>query len=137
MAWPPTSGISAGLGYIGSLPATLAWGTDGLFSGVIVTSIRPSQMIEEIKVENGVGLTSTQVLLNDGMQVEISCVDDRSVTWPSAGGTVTLLNPLPTGGSATSTVFQVVDNSYQGARKAAGERTLLVKKYTLISPAAM
>jgi hypothetical protein len=137
MAWPPSTAIATGLGYKGTLPTTLAWGTDGLYSGVIVTSIRPSQMIEEIKVENGAGLTSVQVLINDGVQVEITVVDDRAITWPAAGGTVTLLDPLPTGGSATSTVFQVVDNSYQGARKAAGERTLLVKKYTNITPAAM
>lgn len=137
MAWPPASSIAAGLGYKGALPVTLAWGTDGLYSGVIVSSIRPAQMIEEIKIENGTGLTATQVLLNDGMQVEITCVDDRSVSWPSSGATVTLLNPLPTGGTATSTTFQVVDNSYQGTRKASGERTLLCKKYTLITPSAM
>lgn len=137
MAWPPTSNIATGLGYKGSLPVTLAWGTDGLYSGVIVTSIRPAQMIEEIKIENGTGLTATQILLNDGTQVEITCVDDRSTVWPSSGGTVTLLSPLPTGGSATSITLQVVDNAYQGTRKASGERTLLCKKYTLITPSAM
>jgi hypothetical protein len=137
MAWPPVSNISTGLGYKSALPTTLAWGTDDLYSGVIVTSIRPSQMIEEIKVENGVGNTVTQVLINDGTQVEITCVDDRAVSWPSSGATVTLLNPLPTGTGATSTVFQVVDNSYQGSRKAAGERTLLCKKYTKITPAQL
>jgi hypothetical protein len=137
MAWPPASNIATGLGYKGALPVTLAWGTDGLYTGVIVTSMRPAQMIEEIKVENGTGLTATQVLLNDGTQIEISCIDDRSVTWPSSGATLTLLSPLPTGGTATSITLQVVDNSYQGTRKAPGERTLLCKKYTLITPAQM
>lgn len=137
MAWPPTSNIATGLGYKGSLPTTLAWGTDGLFNGVIVTSIRPAQMIEEIKVENGTGLTATQVLLNDGQQIEITCVDDRALSWPVAGDVITLLSPLFDGSGATSTNLQVVDNSYQGARKAAGERTLLVKRYTLITPAQM
>ena len=141
MAWPPTSNIVNGLGYKGSLPVTLAFGTDGLVTlggtGVIVTSIRPMQMIEEIKLENGTGLTATEILLNDGVQIEINCMDDRSLTWPSSGGVVTLLSPLPTGASATSLTVQVVDNSYNGVRKAAGERTLLGKKYTLITPAQM
>jgi hypothetical protein len=137
MAWPPASSIATGLGYKGALPVTLAWGTDGLYSGVIVTSIRPAQMIEEIKIENGTGLTATQVLLNDGVQIELTVVDDRSITWPSSGATLTLLSPLPTGGTATSITLQVVDNSYQGTRKATGERTLLCKKYTLITPSAM
>lgn len=137
MAWPPASNIATGLGYKSALPTTLAWGTDGLYSGVIVTSIRPAQMIEEIKVENGTGLTSTQVLLNDGVQIEVSCIDDRSVTWPSSGAVLTLLSPLPTGGAATSIALQVVDNSYQGTRKAPGERTLLCKKYTLLTPSQM
>ena len=137
MAWPPASNIATGLGYKGVLPTTIAWGTQDLYSGVIVTSIRPAQMIEEIKVENGTGNTATQVLINDGQQVEITVVDDRSITWPSSGGTLTLLSPLPTGLTATSTLFQVVDNSYQGTRKAPGERTLLCKKYTLITPSQM
>jgi len=136
-AWPPSSNIATGLGYKGALPVTLAWGTDGLVVGAIVTSIRPSQMIEEVKIENGTGLTATQVLLNDGTQVEITCVDDRSFVWPASGATLTLLSPLPTGGTATSITLQVVDNSYQGSRKASGERTLLCKKYTLITPSAM
>lgn len=135
--WPPASNISTGLGYKGPLPVTLAWGTDDLYSGVIVTSMRPAQMIEEIKVENGTGLTSTEVLLNDGMQIEVTVVDDRNITWPLAGAVLTLLNPLPTGVSATSILLQVVDNSYQATRKAPGERTLLCKHYTLITPAQM
>lgn len=136
-AWPPASSITSGLGYKGSLPTTIAWGTDGLYNGVIVTSIRPSQMIEEIKVENGTGNTATQVLINDGEQVEITVVDDRAISWPASGGTLTLLSPLATGGTATSTTYQVVDNSYQGTRKAPGERTLLCKRYILITPSAM
>ena len=138
MAWPPASSInSTGLGYEGSLPTTLAWGTDGLYPGVIVTSVRDSQMIEEIKIDNGSGITATQIILKDGEQYEITVIDDRSITWPSSGTTVTLYSPLFTGGSATSVTFIVVDNAYAAARKAAGERTLLCKKYTLITPVNM
>lgn len=135
--WPPSSDLANGIGYTGDLPTTLAWGTDDLYSGVIVISMRPSQMIEEIKIENGTGLTSKQVLLNDGNMVEINVIDDRSITWPAAGDTVTVLNPLPTGAAATSMTFNVIDNSYQASRKAPGERTLLCKKYTLFNPVDM
>lgn len=142
MAWPPQSNIgNTGLGYETSpanLPAALAWGTDGLMTSVIVTSMRSSRMIEEIPIENGNGIVSTQVLLKQGDMVEVTVIDDRNVTWPDSGTVVTtILNPLPNGASATAENFIVVDNSYAAARKAPGERTLLVKKYTLITPANM
>jgi len=138
MAWPPTTNINVtGLGYLGSQPATLAWGTDGLYSTAIILSQRSQQMIEEIKVENGNGVTATQVLINDGTQIEITVIDDRALTWPLSGTTITMLTPLPTGGAATSETLEVVDNSYQAARKAPGERTLLCKRYTLVTPASM
>lgn len=140
MAWPPASNLATGLGYLGSLPVTLAWGTDGLYTedgvSVIVLSIRPAQMVEEIPIENGSGVVSTQVLIVQGQQVEITVLDDRSVTaWPKAGQVITVLSPLPSGAAATSTNYEVVDNSYQGSRKAPGERTILAKVYTLITPA--
>lgn len=113
----------------------MAWGTDGIYASVIVKSIRSMQMIEEIKIENGSGLTATQVLLNDGNDVEITVVDDRSVTFPASNGLLVLLDPLPTGAGGTSTTYQVVNNNYNAARKQEGERVLTAKKYTLITPA--
>jgi hypothetical protein len=94
-------------------------------------------MIEEIKIDQGSGLTATQILINDGDEVEFTVVDDRSITWPLAGGTVTFINPQPNGISGTPELYQVVNNNYTTARKVEGERTVLAKKYTLIVPTTM
>jgi hypothetical protein len=91
-------------------------------------------MVEEIKIENGSGLTVTQVLLNDGQEIEISVVDDRAITWPVTGQTVTLIDPQPNGTAGTSTIFQVINNNYSVARKQDGERTIMAKRYKLITP---
>ena len=91
-------------------------------------------MIEEVKIEQGSGLTATEVLINDGDECEMTVVDDRAITWPLAGGTVTLINPQPNGTNGTSELFQVINNNYTVARKVEGERTMLVKRYLLITP---
>ncbi len=140
MAWPiSTSTVENGFGYKSILPTTLAWGTEGIITGVIVTSIKVNQMIEEITVENGSGVISALILINSGDQVEITVVDDRSnLSWPRAGDIITLINPLPSGLSiSVTTNFIVIDNSYQGARKAPGERTILGKAFKNIPTAQM
>lgn len=133
MAWPPSSG-STTYTQRGSAIATLAWGTDGIYSGLIVKSIRSDQMIEEANIMNGSGLTAVMVVLNDGAQIEVTVEDDRSVTFPDPMATVDLLNPRPSGAAGTAITMQVIHNNYNTARKQNGERTLLCKKYTLITP---
>ena len=137
MAWPISYSIATGVGKSGNLPSLLAWGTDGMYTSVIVKTIRASQMIEEVKIEQGSGLTATQVLIYDGDEVELTVVDDRSISWPLAGGTVTLINPQPNGTNGTSELYQVINNNYTIARKVEGERTMLAKKYLLITPVQM
>lgn len=134
MPWPaPGSGFQVN---VGQLPTTIAWGTDGMLPGVIVKSMRSSRMIEEIKIENGTGITSTQILLHDGDQVEITVVDDRAIlTWPDAGTVITLINPINIGVSLGGTEnFVVVNNDYNAARKQEGERVFLCKAYKLGIP---
>lgn len=137
MAWPITFNIANGVGKNGLEPSLLAWGTEGIYSGVIVKTIRASQMIEEVKIEQGSGLTATQVLIYDGDEIEITVVDDRAITFPQAGSTVTLINPQPNGAGGTSELFMVVNNNFSTARKTEGERTILAKKYLLITPTNM
>jgi hypothetical protein len=137
MAWPISFNLSNGVGKAGTLPSLLAWGTDGMYTSVIVKTIRASQMIEEVKIEQGSGLTATDILIYDGDEVELTVVDDRAITFPLAGGTVTLVNPQPNGTGGTSELFQVINNNYTTARKVEGERTMLCKRYLLITPVSM
>ena len=137
MPWPLTFNLSNGVGKAGNLPSLLAWGTDGMYTSVIVKTIRASQMIEEVKIEQGSGLTATDILIYDGDEVELTVVDDRAITFPLAGGTVTLVNPQPNGTGGTSELFQVINNNYTTARKVEGERTMLCKRYLLITPVSM
>ena len=133
MAWPPSAGSSTFAARLSTI-TTLAWGTDGIYANVIVKSIRSDQLIEEVNISNGTGLTAVQVVLNDGAQIEVTVEDDRSITFPDSMGTVTLLDPRPTGAGATSTTLQVIHNNFSSAKKQNGERVLLCKKYTLITP---
>ena len=64
-------------------------------------------------------------------------VDDRALSWPLAGAPITLINPQPNGGAGTSETYQVINNNYATARKTEGERTILAKKYLLITPVQM
>lgn len=138
MAWPQSFNITTlYIGKNGALPSLIAWGTDGAYSGVIVKNIRSTPMVEEIKIEQGGGLTATQIIINDGDEVEFTVVDDRAVTFPLTGTTVTLINPQPNGTNGTSELFMTVNNNYNVAAKSAGERTILAKRYSLITPVNM
>jgi hypothetical protein len=145
-SWPPVStgpgtGFTVNTAFLDGRPTTIAWGTDFLYEGVIVKSMRSSRMIEEIRIENGTGLTATQILLNDGDQVEITVIDDRSIDFPDSGETISLLNPIDTASSlsnpADQELFIVVNNDYNAARKVEGDRVLLCKRYILDIPHAV
>ena len=138
MAWPITPVLANNfVGKNGSLPSLLVWGTDSIYSGVIVKSHRSTPMVEEVKIENGSGITVTQIILYDGDEMELTVVDDRAISWPLTGTPVSLYNPQPNGTGGTLELFQVIYNNYNVARKSEGERTLLVKKYNLVPPVQM
>ena len=134
MAWPPAQ--SANTYTARPVAATISWGTEGLTSSItaIVKSVRATQMVSEIPIENGSGLTAVLIGLNDGEEVEITCVDDRAIVWPEFMGVITLYNPRPTGGTPGTLLYQVISDNFNSARKQEGERTLLCKRYTLIVP---
>jgi hypothetical protein len=133
--WPATFNIGTyGLGKVSYLPTLIGFGTDGILTGIIVKDIRAIPMVEEIKIEAGSGLTATQIILNDGDEVEITVVDDRSITWAQPGGTISVTNPQPNGTSGTIETYQVINNNYSIARKAEGTRTILGKHYALFAP---
>lgn len=135
MAWPPVLPIVGEVeAKIGTLPTTIAWGTDGILSGAIVISCRAVPLQEEIQIPNGSGITATDIMLNDGEQVEITVVDDRSLSFPDWGAVITLIDPRATGTSGTSASYTVISNDYNAERKREGQRSLLCKRYNLITP---
>ena len=143
MAWPPqVSGSNIGsnnVTFIGSVPSFIAWGTDGIYSissnAVILTSVREHRLVEEQRIENGSGLTSVDILIHDGDQAELTCIDDRNLTFPDSGSTIGIIRVLDNGTNLTTTQnFIVIDNAYNAARKAPGERVLLAKKFTVAGP---
>ncbi len=140
MAWPQVSNIAnTGLGIKGGLPNIIAWGTDGIITGSIVKTVRENRMLEEVRIENGSGITCEEILLYDGTEVDVTIMDDRNITsWPDVGTTVSILSPIESGTSLTvAATFQLVNNNYQVARKAEGERTFHGKHYLLITPGTM
>lgn len=130
MPWPPNLPTDAKFeGY-----TTITWGTSwaeaGAFNGYIVVSVRPAQRTESPIIENGSGLTATAVGLNDGYDYEITVVDDTSINAPQAFTTVDIQVP----DNASLLTGWVINNSYAAARKQPGERTLLIRTYTLFTP---
>ena len=108
-------------------PTTIVWGTDGIYSSYIVTSASESRRIEEIDIENGTGFEAVIVLLNKGLDVDITVIDDNAVTPPSIGATVTI-----------SSAFGSIPMLFLGekanqARKREGERTFTFKSFNAIS----
>lgn len=91
-------------------------------------------MTTEINIENGSGLTATLVGLQDGTEMELDVVDDRSVTFPDYFTNIALINPRVTGAGGTSANFLVINNNYDAERKREGRRTLLGRFYTLGIP---
>ena len=59
---------------------TIVWGTDGLWSTYIVSRISQKQLIENVKLTNGTGITVTRVQLTDGVQWDITVRDDTGMT---------------------------------------------------------
>jgi hypothetical protein len=139
MAFPITFNLtSTGVGKASNaIPSILVFGTEGLYTGVIVKSATSTPIISEVQVPNGSGQTVASIVINDGDEMQITVDDDRAVTWPVSGNTVSLYNPQPNGAGATLELFQVYNNNYNLQAKAVGERTLIVKKYFLITPTAM
>lgn len=138
MSWPIVPNISTNyVGKAGSFPTLIVFGTDSIYSGVIVRNITSTPIIEEITEDNGSGIVVTQFLLYQGDEMNITVTDDRAISWPDTGGVVALYNPQPNGTGGTLETFQVINNNYSVSRKTTGERTLIVKRYNLVVPVQM
>lgn len=125
---------------------TLVWGTAGSlitpapaagYAGegfYIVESVDEAEDAEKIHGENGTGIKAWRMLLKHGKIWNITVTDDTTMTAPSVGSTVTVLDFL--GNKTLSYVAVVTDNNYRAARKQPGQRVLQVENLTLIDAAA-
>lgn len=125
MAWPPSPNTVFQLTGI----TTIKWGTDGIWSGYTVVSCTPNDEIETLYVENGTGLKSTRIILWQGRRMNITVVDDTTISPPAPGSlTALLIDPL----SASALQFRIIENSYNAARKEPGQRVLVAEYLTNI-----
>ena len=106
----------------------IVWGTDNLYPSYIVTSASQETRVSEIDIEQGTGFTAIVILLNDGLDVDITVIDDTNVNPPAIGQIVTLSTPFGPG----IPMLLVKDKTDQ-ARKREGMRTLNFKSFNAIT----
>lgn len=140
MAWPPQSNGTNVI--IKGSVTTIVWGTGGFAAGFgsgtgIVKGIKVSSRTGEFPIENGSGLTAQEVLVMDGLDYEVTVEDDSNITWPIDGTNVVIVCPqmIINGASNTGNITCLITKTdYNGARKTAGERVLMMKSFNLFTP---
>lgn len=146
MAWPTTGAGSLASGYLAQGVTTIRWGSAELVTTIagtavngttvgIVTRFNEKPMVENIKLPNGDGLTTTRVQLVDGYQWDVTIRDDTGITnRPRIGTVVVILDAgglIGTVGTAYNAI--VVEAGYDTAPKQPGEFSLTVENLTLIT----
>ena len=112
---------------------TIRWGTDGflkdaglaggLNTGAIVVSCKQSRRVSEMQIENNSGFEAVEIILIQGQDYDITCIDDSANTWPDTGGKLLLQGP----DDQAPIEFLVVDDNYAAERKKEGQRTIKAK----------
>lgn len=151
MAWPTTGG-SVASGVLIQSATTIRWGSGDLVKSInsvtatgtvaVVTRFSQRALVDNIKLPQGDGLTSSRVQIHDGVQWDITVRDSvglvaaaakiqigMSVVIVDAGGMITGSGTTGVGAVYTATI---VENGYETAPKTAGERTLTVENLVLV-----
>lgn len=95
------------------------------------------ERVEPIEIQNGTGLTSTQILLLDGVTTELTVIDNTAITPPISGGIMVIVLPLIGVNGVISNAainFEVVETSVNYAQKQPGERVITGKSFVLFTP---
>jgi len=120
-------------GYAAQGTTTIVWGTDGLWSTYIVSRATEKDIIENVKLTNGTGITLTRVQLKDGRQWDLTVRDDTAMTPPTTGSTITVVDA---GGLISNSKLnytgRVVESSWDTSSKQAAERSVTVESLVLI-----
>ena len=128
MSWPPSTGNPTGFTEEGI--TTVIWGTDGILAGFILKSIRATDAVEKIYIENGVGLRAVRIRLIHGREYELTMVAQTNFVVPAVGGTLTVIEPL----TAVSITFSVDSRDAIATRKAEEEFVIKGVYDNLIAP---
>lgn len=141
-AWPTTGSGTTGVVIEGT--TTIRWGTSGLLQSpkpasgfYIVTRFNQSTLVDRIPLPNGDGLTSTRVLVIDGVQWDVTVRDDTAMVPPQVGDTVSIVDGAgliegTTAGAIKQFTATVVNSGGETAPKAAFERVLVVENLRLV-----
>lgn len=143
--WPVLSA-----GYFVAQDGTLVvWGTDGIlqtptpasgtFAGTgfyIVVSCDEAEKVDLDYGENGTGIEIRRTILKHGKRWNLTVIDDVTLTPPSVGATVSVIDIIggTNGTVGTIKTATVIDNSYRAAQKQPGQRVLQVENLTLVDP---
>lgn len=143
MSWPTTGAGSLASGYLASGVTTIRWGSDELVQNVngvatssflIVTRFTERNLVDKMNFPQGDGLTSTRVMIVDGVQWDVTVRDSTALTGlPKLGTSVTIVDAAglidAVGETYTATV---VESTYETAPKQPGERSLTLENLVLI-----
>lgn len=119
---------------------TIVWGTQGRLgspAGAIVEgiSIKPKNPNGLGEIENGDGAGVADVLLKDGFDASVNCVEDTSKTWPDVGAAVVLTMPNGTGtGTTAYSCYVTGDPDQTLARKKEAMKTISLRYRPGIAP---
>lgn len=123
---------------------TLRWGTDGLLqspkpadSFAVVTRFSQAPIVENIKLTNGNGLTTTEVDIVDGTTWNITVRDDNRIWNTSSGIRINSEITIVDMGGLISTpgliyTARVKNPNYEAAPKQPGERVITAIRLTAI-----
>lgn len=141
--WPTTGAGSAAQGVLITGVTTIKWGTLGLGGGVTgfvtVLDIKQSPLVENVKLPNGDGVTSTRLQIIDGQKWDITVRDDTNLTAASmrVGQTISIDDAAGfIGNIGLKYVARICEPSFDAALKEAAKRTITVENLLLIESQA-
>jgi hypothetical protein len=90
-------------------------------------------LLDNIKLPNGTGVTSTRVLIRDGVEFTLTVRDDTQMSPPAIGGTISIVDAAGLLGTVGLVYLAtVIEPNYETAPKQAGERVILAENLILV-----
>ena len=113
---------------------TIRWGTsnpNAVLTGGLNTAIVKKVVYKRLGgaptlIEDNNGFTAVLVGIADGDELQITCVDDTTITWPAQYTVASFQVP----GQANAKNFIVVDDGIDLERKREGEKNLTLNWFT-------